>query len=322
LISESESKVASADLASQLPAIETMEPTYNTITILLRMSRDLGPVYHMADTEIQRSFDGHVRDKIGAVLIQVLPEEERRIEQVSESMAGIEELNGLFEDFNRRYGMLRDHVLVEAVYVRFHEKKEAILIANAAQITARIDAASSVDQVEVLEALYLVALRSDQPEVADVRLQLNQRKEAIIAAERQARIDAQTAAEQRAHEVLAAEQAALAAENALLTPTSFSARGLRNEVLMTRIFRGEFADINLERDDMRFSMLYNAYLQSYARQCPAHLPPDRVEMTRQVCTQWLGDLEHMGGRDQQELLQLANRGNRSLRRPRDVSGEA
>jgi hypothetical protein len=287
LISENESKVASADLESQMPGIEAMEPTYATITTLLRLSRDLGPVYHRADPETRRSFDGQVRDKIGAVLTRVLPEEERRIERVGESMAGIEELNGLFGDFDRRYGMLRDHVLVDAVYVRFHEKKEAILIANAAQIAAQIDAASSVDRVEGLEARYSVALRSDRREVTDVRRRLSQRKEAIIAAERQARIATQAAAQRRAQEALAAEHAALAAENARLTPTSFSARGLRNDALMTRIFRGEFADIDLERDDMRFSVLYNAYLQTYARQCPAHLPSDRIEMTRQVCTQWM-----------------------------------
>lgn len=64
---------------------------------------------------------------------------------------------------------------------------------------------------------------------------------------------------------------------------SLSTTGLRNEALIVQIYRGRFASIDLEREDMRFSVLYKAYLNSYSRQCRAHLPPDKVEMTRQVC---------------------------------------
>jgi hypothetical protein len=64
---------------------------------------------------------------------------------------------------------------------------------------------------------------------------------------------------------------------------SLSTTGLRNEALIVQIYRGKFASIDLEREDMRFSVLYKAYLDSYSRQCRAHLPSDKVEMTRQVC---------------------------------------
>jgi len=287
LISEYESKVASAELESQLADIEAMESTYNTITTLHRLQRELGPVYYLAEPESQRMFDGHVRTRITAILAGVLPEDEHRVDRVSSSMEGIEELNGLFRDFDRRYGLLKDFDMVNGMYERFHRKKEEILITNSVQIDAQINGAVSVDQLEDLDARYFVALHSERGEVADVRNHLIQRREAILAEERRQQIEAQTAAQQRAQAALAAQNEALAAENSLLTPNSFLARGLANEALMIRIYRGEFVNIDLNRDGMRFVLLYSAYLNSYAKQCPAHLPADKIEMTRQVCSGWI-----------------------------------
>ncbi len=283
MIAANESKVASADLESRLAAVEAMEPTYSTLTTLRRLRRDLGPVYQRADAETRRRFDERVQSKTGAVLAQVLPEEEQKIERVGESMQGIEELNGLFEDFNRRYGMLRDHDAVAAVYNQFHAKKASVLTANADEIASQIEDASSVSQLEALEARYFAALRPGARAAEDVRRRLDRREEAIVAAERQRRIAAQSAAQRRAQAALAAENAALAAENARLTPNSFSARGARNAALLTKIYRGEFADVALERDDMQFAALYNAYLNAYAKRCDRHLPPDKVELTYQEC---------------------------------------
>ncbi|WP_340105450.1 hypothetical protein [Rhodohalobacter sp. 8-1] len=287
LIAENEVKVASADLEVQLTTIEEMEPTYSTITTLLRLSRDLGTVYHRADAESQQRFNKQVQNKISTVLTEILPAEEQKVERVSRLMQGIEELNVLLKDFNRRYGMLRDHNLVDAVYEQFHNNKEEILIANAQQIVSQIDGATSIDQLETLETRYFMAIRSDGGEVSDLRSRLSQREEAIIAAERQKRIAAQSAAQRRAQAALAAENAALAAENAKLTPNSLSTNGLLNETLMTKMYRGEFSDINLERDDMRFAVLYSAYLKSFAQQCGSYLPDDKIEMTREVCNQWM-----------------------------------
>jgi len=64
---------------------------------------------------------------------------------------------------------------------------------------------------------------------------------------------------------------------------SFSAKGLNNEKILTNLYLGKFSEIPFGRNDMNFSILYNAYLNSYAQQCDAYLPRDKVEMTEQQC---------------------------------------
>ena len=76
---------------------------------------------------------------------------------------------------------------------------------------------------------------------------------------------------------------AAAKQNSLLTPGSFSANGLHNEDTLTNLYLGNFTDIAFDRDNMNFSILYSAYLNAYARRCNAHLPRNKVEMTRQEC---------------------------------------
>lgn len=73
-------------------------------------------------------------------------------------------------------------------------------------------------------------------------------------------------------------------QNVILTPSSFSAKGLNNEKVLTSLYLGDFVDIDFDRDDLNFVILYGAYLNSYARRCSAYLPPSKVEMTRQECT--------------------------------------
>lgn len=71
-----------------------------------------------------------------------------------------------------------------------------------------------------------------------------------------------------------------------LTSNSFTAKGLHNEKILRNIYLGEFAEIPFDREDLNFSMLYGAYLNSYARRCGAHLPRNKVEMTYQECDVW------------------------------------
>lgn len=76
-------------------------------------------------------------------------------------------------------------------------------------------------------------------------------------------------------------------QNGTLTPNSFSAKGLINEELFTNLYLGNFADIDFDRDDLNFGILYEAYLIAYAQRCDSHLPPrNRVERTYQRCNAW------------------------------------
>src|SRR5258708_8417684 len=68
-----------------------------------------------------------------------------------------------------------------------------------------------------------------------------------------------------------------------LTRSSFSAKGLQHEDDLTDFFVGNFADIPFDRGSMLFDVLFEQYLEAYARHCDAYLPANKVEMTRQEC---------------------------------------
>lgn len=64
---------------------------------------------------------------------------------------------------------------------------------------------------------------------------------------------------------------------------TFKTRGLTNDALITKIFEGDFVNIDLDRTDNRFGILFGQYLEAFARYCSAALPRNKVEMTRQRC---------------------------------------
>ena len=68
-----------------------------------------------------------------------------------------------------------------------------------------------------------------------------------------------------------------------LTRSSFSAKGLDHEDDLTDFFVGNFAAVPFDRGSMSFSVLFEQYMEAYARRCDAYLPANKVEMTRQVC---------------------------------------
>jgi hypothetical protein len=65
--------------------------------------------------------------------------------------------------------------------------------------------------------------------------------------------------------------------------TSFTAGGLTNSALISKIFAGDFVNIDLDRTDNRFGIFFQQYLEAYARDCSDALPPNKVEMTRKQC---------------------------------------
>ena len=73
------------------------------------------------------------------------------------------------------------------------------------------------------------------------------------------------------------------ADGAPLTPGSFITSGLSDQKLFASFYLGEFENINVEREDLKFLTFYGQYLQSYAQQCDRFLPANKVEMTRQEC---------------------------------------
>ena len=68
-------------------------------------------------------------------------------------------------------------------------------------------------------------------------------------------------------------------------PAHFSAAGLNNEDDFLRIYSGDFQDVRLDRTDTEFMAIISSYMNDYATDCKQYLPPNKVEITKQVCAE-------------------------------------
>ncbi|HEX9202190.1 MAG TPA: hypothetical protein VF865_21710 [Acidobacteriaceae bacterium] len=66
-------------------------------------------------------------------------------------------------------------------------------------------------------------------------------------------------------------------------PAHFSAAGLNNEDDLLRIYSGDFQSIHLDHDGSEFMLIISGYMEDFARDCKQFLPPNKVEITQQVC---------------------------------------
>ncbi|HEY5382212.1 MAG TPA: hypothetical protein VIJ65_08145 [Acidobacteriaceae bacterium] len=66
-------------------------------------------------------------------------------------------------------------------------------------------------------------------------------------------------------------------------PAHFSATGLNNEDDLLRIYSGDFKSVSLDRSGNEFMLIISNYMDGYAKDCTRFLPPDKVEITQQVC---------------------------------------
>ena len=65
----------------------------------------------------------------------------------------------------------------------------------------------------------------------------------------------------------------------------FSAKGLNYEIELTDIFMGNFEDVPFEREKIFFNILFSAYVSEFAKYCASSLPPDKIQLTKQECSQ-------------------------------------
>lgn len=59
--------------------------------------------------------------------------------------------------------------------------------------------------------------------------------------------------------------------------------GLTHAPTMSRIFKGEFSEIDLDRDSPLFEAAFQGYLNAFGTQCADLLPASKVQMTHQEC---------------------------------------
>jgi hypothetical protein len=63
----------------------------------------------------------------------------------------------------------------------------------------------------------------------------------------------------------------------------FSATGLNNEDDLLRIYAGDFQSVRVDRASTEFMLIISSYMNDFARDCKQFLPPNKVEITQQVC---------------------------------------
>ncbi len=63
----------------------------------------------------------------------------------------------------------------------------------------------------------------------------------------------------------------------------FNTDGLYYAEFYDYIFRGHFENIEIKHEDMEFLMIFGQYLRAFGKQCPTHLPANKVEIMEQVC---------------------------------------
>ncbi len=66
-------------------------------------------------------------------------------------------------------------------------------------------------------------------------------------------------------------------------PAHFTAAGLNDEDDLVRIYRGDFQSIQLDRGGTPFMLIISGYMTDFGNDCKQFLPPDKVEITQQVC---------------------------------------
>ena len=73
------------------------------------------------------------------------------------------------------------------------------------------------------------------------------------------------------------------AKTSSAAPVHFTADGLNNEDDLVRIYAGDFQSVQLDRGDLEFMLIISGYMTDFGKDCKQFLPPDKVEITQQVC---------------------------------------
>jgi hypothetical protein len=75
-------------------------------------------------------------------------------------------------------------------------------------------------------------------------------------------------------------------------PAHFSAAGLNDEDDLLRIYSGDFPSIHLDRDGSQFMLIISGFMTDFGNECKQFLPPNKVEITRQVCNDGPSTLQY------------------------------
>jgi hypothetical protein len=246
--------------------------------------RKIEPVVSAMEPSVQKSFRAEYTELVTSLIGEPVQLEIARLREVPATLAGVLQLSAWQDSFDASFGELRGFPVVAAAAHEFQQARARVaggaLPSWIQQVNAiPVNGAAITAKRREMETLF--------PSPAERSSNLfDQYETPLRAKEDQLRLRVE-------QEMLQAQRQTHTANNqgppesggAALTEGSFNVKGLNNEAVLNSLYRGDFVQIAFDREDLSFVSMYDQYLFAYGRRCASALPPNKVEITRQRCTE-------------------------------------
>lgn len=253
------------------------------------------PVIRALPAASQPEFERRYAALMDTHLAQPVAADLARLNAIPSTLAGALQLTGWKSAFDAGFQPLRQYPTVANADTEF-QRARARVYAGALPAWTQgvnaipVDGAAITAKRREMEALFPTREDRSLP-------QYTQFESPIRAKEDQLRLRAEADLQRRAASAAVAPQPATSAggTKARLVPTAalnaggLNVSGLQNAAVFSNIYKGDFANVNLESDSIAFTDLYSGYLTSFGKHCKAYLPQDTmVPIMKQVCVaEWV-----------------------------------
>jgi hypothetical protein len=242
----------------------------------LHQSRNaLAPVLQVLDLTTRVTSDQQYNRLIESLIQDPLQSDVARLSRIPATIPGVQQLASMKAVFESQFGELRGIPAIDAAREEYAQTRNRALNGALPSWREQVDrlplqAPAVAAKHQELEALFPTREDRTAPVFQQYEVPLRSKEDQL-----RAQI---TAVE---HKQPAPQPAA--DQHGPVTATSLNTRGLTTATLVTKFFAGDFLNIDLDVADMGFNVLFQQYLNAYARQCNRYLPSNRVEMTTSEC---------------------------------------
>lgn len=261
----------------------------------------IAPVLRALDSSARAAWDEKYNRLIESMIAESLQAAMMKLNAVPALLPGVLQLAAWKADFDAGFRELRAVPAVEAAGHEFVQARARVFTGALPSwqqqvASVPVEATAVAAKHRELETLFPAPEDRSSPVFRQYEAPLRAKEDqlrVLIAAKQRQEEETRAASQRQAAPpetpVQAGQNAGTSGtarrqNNAPLTAGSFSASGLSNETTLTSLFLGDFARIGFDRDDLKFVDMFGLYLKAFAQRCSAHLPANKVEMTRQECT--------------------------------------
>jgi len=284
VISRNEQKVADGELLSKANELRILSNDYGTIQTVLKFKEHNQKLYYAASSTVQQNVNKVAAGKLNELLNNVLQNEQIALNQIKTTLSDGKQFDTFYQKFDSRFRMLKNNAQVQRFYRTIIEKKTAVISQYADQIRARIKGTTSLLQLSEIEGQYFSNLDSKNYAVKNLSYEITSRRKEILAEEKQREIaEANKIKRERESRRRMLNSLPQEIQGSYLSELDFTTDGLRNKSILGHIYRGDFEKIPYDRENTKFSILFDAYINAYATYCASSLPADKIELTRQEC---------------------------------------